>query len=151
MNKSMNKTKVALGILFVGITAGLIYNQIQPANQTQHGIGDKTALTSTLEITSNNDGLADNAQLTATPLNTVNNSRKNTEGDSDVISAAAPSANSDSNARLLANKHQQPADHRSAQQPKAHGHENQHRHPENNSLIPPGEPKKPLPNQETKG
>ncbi|NQZ25946.1 MAG: hypothetical protein HRT55_06485 [Colwellia sp.] len=151
MNKSMNKTKVALGILFVGITAGLIYNQIQPANQAQHGIEDKKVLTSTLESSSKNDGLADNAQLTATPLNTVNNSRKNTEGDSDVISAAAPSANSDSNARLLANKHQQPADHRSAQQPKAHGHENQHRHPENNSLIPPGEPKKPLPNQETKG
>ncbi|MCJ8296237.1 MAG: hypothetical protein MJK15_17700 [Colwellia sp.] len=145
MNKKTNKTKVALGILFVGITAGLIYNQIQPANQAQQDIGDKTALTST------NEGLADSAQLTATPLNTVNNSGQNTEGNSDAISAVALSASSESNARLLANKHQQPADHRSAQQPKAHGHENQHRHPENNSLIPPGEPKKPLPNQETKG
>ena len=145
MNKKTNKTKVALGILFVGITAGLIYNQIQPANQAQQDIGDKTALTST------NEGLADSAQLTATPLNTVNNSGQNTEGNSDAISAVALSASSESNARLLANKHQQPADHRSAQQPKAHGHENQRRHPENNSLIPPGEPKKPLPEQETKG
>ena len=151
MNKGMNKTKVALGILFVGITAGLIYNQIQPANQAQHGVEDKTALTSTLESTSNNDGLADNAQLTATPSNTVNSSGKNIEGNSDAISAVALSADSQSNARLLANKHQQPADHRSAQQPKAHGHEHQGRHPENNSLIPPGEPKKPLPEQEAKG
>ena len=148
----MTKTKVALGILFVGITAGLIYNQIQPANQAQQGKGEKTALTSTLESTSinTNEGLADSAQLTAAPPNTMNNSGKNTEGNSDAISAVAPSASSQSNAKLLANKHQQPADHRSAQQPKAHGHENQRRHPENNSLIPPGEPKKPLQNPEAK-
>ena len=143
----MNKTKVALGILFVGITAGLIYNQMQPGNQAQQGQEDKTALTSTLVSTSNNKGLADSVQLTAIPSNAVNSRVQN----SDTISSVDSSTSSQNNAIFLENKHQLPADHRSAQQPKHHGHENQRRHPENNALIPPGEPKKPLPEQEAKG
>ena len=53
--------------------------------------------------------------------------------------------------RVVAQSHQLPADHRSASQPKAHGHENQRRHPEDNSLLPPGEPKKPLPTEQGNG
>ncbi|GAW94551.1 MULTISPECIES: hypothetical protein [Colwellia] len=151
MNKSMNKNKVIFGILFVGIAAGLIYNQIQPANQAQQGKEDTSALSSTLVGSSNNEGLVDSALLTATPSNTVNNSGQNTKGNSDAIHSLDSSASSEISARVVVNKHQQPADHRSAQQPKPHGHENQRRHPENNSLIPPGEPKKPLPTQESKG
>ena len=142
MKKIMNKTKVSFGILFVGITAGLIYNQMQPAQQGQQ---DKTTLIST--STSNNKRLADSVQITATPSNIVHNSVQN----SDAISSVDSSTSSQNNARVLTNKHQLPADHRSAQQPKHHGHENQRRHPENNSLIPPGEPKKTLPEQGTKG
>ncbi len=39
------------------------------------------------------------------------------------------------------------ADHDSSHQAQHHGHEHRHprRHPEDNSIIPPGEPKKPLP------
>ncbi|WP_057832613.1 hypothetical protein [Colwellia sp. TT2012] len=151
MNISMNKTKVALAILFVGITAGLIYNQIQPANQAQQGKEDQSAVTSTFSGGSKNEELVDSALLTATPSNIVNKSGQNTKGNSDAIHSVDSSASSEISARVLANKHQQPADHRSAQQPKPHGHENQRRHPENNSLIPPGEPTKPLPAQENKG
>ena len=147
MNKSINKTKVVVGILFLGVAAGLIYNQIQPANQAQQDKEDNTALTSTLDSSSNNEGLADNAQLTATPSNTVNNSLQSDDTNSSVDS----SASNQKNVSVLANKHQLPADHRSASQPKPHGHEKQRRHPEDNSLIPPGEPKKPLPNKDNKG
>lgn len=141
MNKSIQKTKVALGILFVGVIAGLIYNQMKPANQAPQGKEDKTTLTSTLLSTSK--VLADSAQLTVTPPNTVNNSAQK----NNAISSVESSTSSQNNTKVLANKHQLPADHHNAQQPKHHGHENQRRHPENNSLIPPGEPKKKLPEQ----
>ncbi len=54
---------------------------------------------------------------------------------------------------IIANNPQKPADHASTNQANHHGHEHQQprRHPEDNSIIPPGEPKKPLPNEQGKG
>jgi len=50
-------------------------------------------------------------------------------------------------------QHNKPADHDGNRQAKHHGHEHEkvRRHPEDNSIIPPGEPKKPLPKQEGEG
>ncbi len=51
------------------------------------------------------------------------------------------------NPEISADKKVAPADHDSSHQAQHHSHEHHHprRHPEDNSIMPPGEPKKPLP------
>ncbi len=50
-------------------------------------------------------------------------------------------------------QHSKPADHDGNRHAKHHGHEHEkvRRHPEDNSIIPPGEPKKPLPKKQGEG
>ena len=52
----------------------------------------------------------------------------------------------------IARQHNKPADHMSANLPEHHGHEHDQprRHPIDNSIMPPGEPKKPLPTEKDK-
>lgn len=146
----MNKNKIALGVLSVVITAGLIYSQLplsddaqQISNNNSVEAASKSTVANAVKNTTTKNNRAGSTLLNSTQPNDVQ--------DSAEISASNTLASSQNKKSVIAKSHQQPADHRSASQPKAHGHENQHRHPEDNSLIPPGEPKKPLPNKEGEG
>jgi len=140
----MDKNKIALGALFSAVTAGLVYSQIPLSQQDKQDINSglvekvgESALVNTAENNTIQTSGIDSRQLTASQS-------KGVQGSGDIIQSK--SLASDQNKTKVAfQSHEKPADHRSASQPKIHGHENQRRNPEDNSLIPPGEPKKPLP------
>ncbi|KGJ91177.1 hypothetical protein [Colwellia psychrerythraea] len=145
----MNKNKIALGVLCAVLASGFVYQQMSLSNQDQQG----TNRSSAEEV---NKPTVASAIENSTPTTTHSGI------DRPLLAPPQPSdihVNTDSSSvtssktkdRVVAQSHQLPADHRSASQPKAHGHENQHRHPEDNSLLPPGEPKKPLPTEEGNG
>lgn len=142
----MNKSKVALGVLCVVVTATLAYNQaklpeqVQPDENGEVVIGasdlsESIANTNDTALVSNPADISNFVQVESIEAQTASVSR------------------SAKNKNYLGNGLAQPADHRSASQPKHHGHEHdaQQRHPEDNSIIPPGEPNKPLPEQQPKG
>jgi len=140
----MNKTKVALGLTCVVAIAALAYNQIQtqplePVLQVTKGKVLNQAPTKSTEHTRLERGTAENSQLSAPPSipsPSVGN-----------VPVGTPIVQSNNKASVQARSHNKPADHSGASQPKHHGHEHaqQKRHAEDNSIIPPGEPKKPLP------
>jgi hypothetical protein len=144
----MNKTKVALGVLCVVVTAAFAYDQIQsqtpePGLETTNGkVLNNASTRKSTEPTPIERGLDKNTTLSAPPsvpsLGVSN------------PPVGSPVASSNNKVRVQAQSHNKPADHSGARQPKAHGHEHeqQRRHPEDNSIIPPGEPKKPVPKQE---
>lgn len=139
---SMNRNKVALGVLCVVVTAILAYNQTQQLGPV------KQSSSSTVLKEENN------VSLSASLDSTVNNSLATTELkkiqlDGIKTTSLSSSVNKKNSSNHLPSIYVQPADHHSALQPKHHGHEHvqPQRHPEDNSIIPPGEPKKPLPEQ----
>ena len=142
----MNKNKIALGVLSAVIITGFAYQQMPLSNQDQQGansnlieeVNKPTLASENVSITTKNSSI-DSTLLTHPQSNDV-------QINTDIISASS----SQTKTRVVVKSPQLPADHHSASQPKAHGHEHQRRHPEDNSLLPPGEPKKPLPNKEIK-
>jgi hypothetical protein len=139
----MNKNKIALGVLFAVVTAGFVYSQVPLSNQakqdTNSDIAEKVIKSASMSAAENNmiqTSASDNNHLTASRSEDV-------QQDVDIIQSKAL-VSVQNKVKATRQSHEKPADHRSASQPKAHGHENQRRHPEDNSLIPPGEPKKPL-------
>lgn len=66
---------------------------------------------------------------------------------SSKLNKSASKQADNANPEISADKKVAPADHDSSHQAQHHGHEHHHprRHPEDNSIMPPGEPKKPLP------
>jgi hypothetical protein len=139
----MNKNKVALGVLFTALLAGFLYNQVPLSDQVKQGINS--------DLT---EEISKSASVSTTENNTIENSTiesnqlavsqsKYVEPIADIIQSK-PLESDQNKVKITTQSHEKPADHRSAAQPKAHGHENQRRNPEDNSLIPPGEPKKPI-------
>jgi len=143
----MNKTKVALSVVCVVAIAALAYNQAQtqppePVLQATKGeVLNQAPTTKGTEHTRLERGSAENTPLSAPP-----SIPSPGVGNAPV---GTPVAKSSNKVRVQTESHNKPADHSGARQPKAHGHEHaqQRRHPEDNSVIPPGEPKKPLPEQ----
>jgi len=138
----MNRNKVALGVLCVVVTATLAYNQTQQLGQVKQS-------SSSIVLKEEN-----NVSLSASLDSTVSNSLapaelKEIQLDEIKTTSLSSSVNKQNASNHLPSTYVQPAEHRSARQPKHHGHEHaqQQRHPEDNSIIPPGEPKKPLPEQ----
>ena len=147
----MNKNKIALGVLCAVLVSGFVYQQMSLSSQDQQGTNsnsaeevDKAILASAVESSSTKTTTT-NSGIDRTLLTPLQSSEVQANAES---SSATSSKAKD---RVVAQSHQLPADHRSASQPKAHGHENQRRHPEDNSLLPPGEPKKPLPTEQGNG
>jgi hypothetical protein len=139
----MNKNKVALGVLFTALAAGFLYSQVPLSNQVKQGTNSdlteeisKSASVSTTEHITIENSAIDSNQLAASQS-------KDGEPIADIIQSKYLEMDQNK-AKVTTQSHEKPADHRSASQPKAHGHENQRRNPEDNSLIPPGEPKKPI-------
>jgi hypothetical protein len=139
----MNKSKIALGVLCVVVTATLVYKQAQsPEQAKQDSISDvvkesrgvPTANLESANALPRSSSLSDTVQA------------QSSEAQNTRVTSAVKSQNKSNH---LPSTHEQPADHRSASQPKHHGHEHAQpkRHPEDNSIIPPGEPKKPVPEQ----
>jgi len=145
----MNKSKVALGILCVVVTATLAYNQAQSPEQVQLGKNGGVVIGASDE--SESIGSTNYATPAASSVDTSNSVQ--VESVEAQTASVSGSADNQKNNNFLARAHDQPADHRGASQPKHHGHEHvaQQRHPEDNSIRPPGEPKKPLPEQKPKG
>lgn len=142
----MNKSKVALGIICVVVTATLAYNQAQSPEQVQLGKNGEVVIGASDE----SESIASTNH--ATPVASSVDTSNLEPIEAQTASVSGLSENQKNN-NYLARAHDQPADHHGATQPKPHGHEHvaQHRHPEDNSIIPPGEPKKPLPEQKPKG
>jgi len=139
----MNKNKIALGVLFTALIAGFMYSQTPQSNQAKQDTNSdlvekisKTASESATEDNTIQSSGTDSSDLTASRSEDV-------QRDVDIIQSKSL-ASGQQKAKVTTQSHEKPADHRSASQPKAHGHENQRRNPEDNSLIPPGEPKKPI-------
>lgn len=133
--------KVALGVVCAALATVLIYNQQEPASELQLKVIEqvsKSRLSNTFENTMNKESIPDSTLLT---------NEEPRYGNSTSSTTLSVSSQNQENVQA----HEQPADQFSGQQPKAHGHENQRRNREDNSLIPPGEPKKPLPNQDNNG
>ncbi len=147
----MNKNKIVLGVLCAVLVSGFVYQQIPVSNQDQQGVNsnsaeevNKATLANAIE-SSTNKTTTTNSDFDRPLLTTPQASEVQANADGSLATS------SKTNDRVVSQSHQLPADHHSASQPKTHGHENQHRHPEDNSLIPPGEPKKPLPTEQGKG
>jgi len=137
----MNKNKIILAVLCVAVTAAVAYQQTRSPEQVQQSTADKVHL-------------GDNQPAPVKGVERVQQERGAAESRQSTASTAAsthrnvnPEAKRENKVSALSQSHDKPADHNSARQPKAHGHEHaqQRRHPEDNSIIPPGEPKKPLP------
>jgi hypothetical protein len=146
----MNKNKIALGVLCAAIVVGLIYNQDESENDNQQGVnskilgeGGKSTLTNTLESSTNKDSITESVLLSNTDSAVVQVGNSTSPATSAMIS--------ENKSSVQVHEHEQPTDHLSEQQPKAHGHENQRRNREDNSLMPPGEPKKPQQNEDSNG
>jgi hypothetical protein len=142
--------KVVLGVVCAAIVAGLIYNQQESVSEPLLSVDseilekvNKSRLANTLESSTNKESTPSNILLTEVQSADFT--------DDNSASSIASSADSSNQVNVQAQKHEQSADHFSDQQPKAHGHENQRRNREDNSLIPPGEPKKALPKQDNNG
>lgn len=145
----MNNNKVVLGVICGVIAAGIIYSQAPPSNQINEGEGTELleeanngTLSSTTDIATSQNSAIESTLLTLSQQGL---------GENNTDVKAVASVSSQAKISVLKHSHQKPADHQSASQPKAHGHENQRRHPEDNSLIPPGEPKKPVLNSNNNG
>ncbi|PKI13042.1 hypothetical protein [Colwellia sp. 12G3] len=147
----MDKSKVVLGIICAAIVAGLIYNQEESASEIEQGVtsqaleqSNKSTLTNTLESSINKESISEPTLLTG--QESVD--RQHNSSTSSIVS----SKTSQNIVSVLAKTDDKPADHFSDNQPKHHGHEHeqQRRNPEDNSIIPPGEPKKPLPEPQSK-
>ncbi|PKG85367.1 hypothetical protein CXF85_07200 [Colwellia sp. 75C3] len=148
----MNKNKVLLGVICAAIATGFIYNQQESANESQLGVNSevieqssKSKLTNALDSTTNKESITDGTLVTAVASEELQ--------DDNATSLIIPSISSQQKVSVLSKADNKPSDHFSENQPKHHGHEHdqQKRHPEDNSIIPPGEPKKPLPEQQSKG
>jgi len=141
----MNKSKIALVAICVVVTAALAYNQAQLSEHVEQAENDKVLnqipTSKSIDGTRLERGAAKNKPLSAPP-----SIPSPIVGNADL---ATPVVKSNDKASVQAQSHNKPADHSGANQPKHHGHEHaqQRRHPEDNSIIPPGEPKKPLPEQ----
>jgi hypothetical protein len=142
----MNKSTIVLGVLCVAVTATLVYNQAQLPEQVQQGSSDAVDIglinPATVKNNTNKIGSVDSSIGTSAQVK-VQLTKDPHVSD---VSAIKDKNNHD----YLASAHEKPADHRSDTQPKPHGHEHsiQRRNREDNSLIPPGEPKKSLPTQD---
>jgi len=139
----MNKNKIAVGVLFTALIAGFMYSQTPQSNQAKKDTNSdlvekisKTASESATEDNTLQSSGTESKQLTASQS-------KDAQRSVDIIQNKSI-ASVQNKTKVTTQSHEKPADHRSASQPKAHGHENQRRNPEDNSLIPPGEPKKPI-------
>lgn len=142
----MKNSNVVIVLCCIVVTAGLAYNQLSAPEQTNKGTHHSAG--------------ADDKSLSLTSNTKIEHSLSHSQGNASVDSLPEPKSLNPSAKNTLVNieaknqsvqtqNHEKPADHLSASQPKAHGHEHsQHqRHPEDNSIIPPGEPKKPVPEQ----
>lgn len=141
----MNKSKIALSILAIVGIGVLAYAQFQPV---------KSNLTSATRESS--------APINQQPtkVGNINNNISNSQTTLKVESITAPTIppvvqvspidvppEKRIKAKLSAIEHNAPTDDRSEQQPRPHGYEHTHTHGDNHSARPPGEPKKPPPNQ----
>ncbi len=138
---NMNQNTVAIGVFGVVVTAALAFNQAQPPEQAQVNSSGKGVIESTVLSHVNS-----NAAKVVASLGGPSEPQKEqpTEEQSTKMMTVVKSQH---NSHNLTSTHEQPADHYSASQPKHHGHEHvkPRRRLEDNSLMPPGEPKKPLP------
>ncbi len=142
----MNKNKVAIGVIVAAIITTLAYNQTQQPEQPEQS-------SNTESVRDVNKGTLASSSSDRTVTSPPDAAERNeTQIDEVKTASVSSSVTSQNNRKHLASAHEQPADHSGSSQPKHHGHEHsqQRRHPEDNSIIPPGEPKKPLPEQEDK-
>ncbi len=139
----MNKTAITIGILSLMVTAALVYKQVQQESNEQAVLEQSGSSTLSLEAVN------ENSDITPSPIELAEPVIIQSSGAQAVKVTSLTSKTNTANS--AASSHDEPADHRGAAEPKHHGHEHAEprRRPEDNSIIPPGEPKKPLP--ESKG
>ncbi len=143
---TMNKNKIALGVIFATIITTLAYNQSQQPEQLEQSSNSKTVKDANKVILpSSNSGSTVISSSSAAIRSEVRVSEAQT-------ASVSSSVRNQTNSNHLPRAPEEAADYLSSTQPKHHGHEHnqQRRHPEDGSLIPPGEPKKALPEQEDK-
>ena len=141
---SIKKTRSKLLIIGLAFTVSLVF-AYQYLSQSEQSKVDGSQLIVSDENVRAGKGQGESA-VKRNQLKQDDNHLTNQLASSKLNKSASKQAEN-ANPEISADKKVAPADHDSSHQAQHHGHEHHHprRHPEDNSIMPPGEPKKPLP------
>ena len=137
---------------FVVITSIYAYQSAQLTNNVQQ-VPEKSHLDNTVIIKGEKSANSPQPDSTDILVSKPAKVGVNKQGGSTITGTSTKVSQTEIAAHKNQSQHNKPADHDGNRQAKHHGHEHEkvRRHPEDNSIIPPGEPKKPVPKQEGEG